>query len=90
MVVPRNLERKYIEGWRNRRFDEKRAEYIAPPYMYDYSAETFSVRQKPFWPVWQIDKVFARFHNPSVVGHESDGLILQGEDTQDQHIIIDV
>lgn len=78
LVVPRNLERKYIEGWRNRRFDEKRAEYIAPPYMYDYSAETFSVRQKPFWPVWQIDKVFARFHNPSVVGHESDGLILQG------------
>ncbi|GFR49356.1 hypothetical protein Agub_g11382, partial [Astrephomene gubernaculifera] len=75
---PRDAERKYIENWRHRPFDPARAEYGTPPLSYDYSAEPFSVRQKPFWPVWQIEKVFERFHDPHKVGHESDGLILQG------------
>ncbi|EFJ45861.1 hypothetical protein VOLCADRAFT_118228 [Volvox carteri f. nagariensis] len=78
VVGPRNLERQYIDRWRNVPFDPARAEYDAPPLAYDYTAERFSVRRKEFWPVFQIDKVFARFNDPHNIGHESDGLILQG------------
>ncbi|KAG2485988.1 hypothetical protein HYH03_015311 [Edaphochlamys debaryana] len=78
IVRPRNLERQYIEEWRAKPWDPNRAEFLSPPLNYNYASEPFSVRQKPFWPVWQIDKVFARFGDPGVLGHESDGVILQG------------
>ncbi|PNH08065.1 mRNA-capping enzyme [Tetrabaena socialis] len=78
IINPRLAEREYIEKWRGRTWDPQRAEYLAPPLNYDYNAEPFSVRRKPFWTVGQIDKVFERFHDPSKIGHESDGVILQG------------
>jgi hypothetical protein len=76
---PRRAEREYIDRWRNVPFDPQRAEYLCPPLDYDYPGERFSVRRKDFWPVWQINKVFAHFNDPHNIGHESDGLILQGE-----------
>ncbi|PNW69625.1 hypothetical protein CHLRE_33g758897v5 [Chlamydomonas reinhardtii] len=85
IVKPRTTERAYIDDWRRPgrgAWDPARAEYLSPPLQYDYAAEAFSVRQKPFWPVHQIDKVFERFHDPHKVGHESDGLILQGYEHQ--------
>ncbi|GIM08149.1 hypothetical protein Vretimale_12219 [Volvox reticuliferus] len=78
IVLPRNAERAYIDKWRGRTFDHERADYLSPPLGYVYTEERFSVRRKDFWPTWQIDKVFQRFTNTHSIGHESDGIILQG------------
>ncbi|GLC40885.1 hypothetical protein PLESTB_000012700 [Pleodorina starrii] len=78
IIVPRKEERDYIDKYRIYPFVPERAEYDTPPFDYYYGDERFSVRKKEFWPVWKINKVFARFNDPHNIGHESDGLILQG------------
>lgn len=78
VIKPRNTERGYIDTWRNGTYDMTRSEYLSPPLAYVYPDERFSVRRKEFWPLFYIEKIFQRFNDPHNIGHESDGLILQG------------
>ncbi|MEW5301711.1 MAG: hypothetical protein WDW36_004553 [Sanguina aurantia] len=80
-VRPRQSEKDYIamavpkEDGKAYTFEGRT--YTAGPYYYDYDDEPFRVRRKEFFFLFDAPKVLKNMQ-ASNIGHETDGLILQG------------